>query len=247
MTRANDNASIVAGTFAIPAGSLNNAIPADGSITTAKLANDAVTAAKLANDSVHTVNIADDAVTAAAIADDAVTAAAIADGAVQGVDTGTIAAFGVTSAPSGWLKCNGQVITTANYADLYAVIGSTFNQGGEVAGEFRVPDLRGLWVRGLDDGRGKDSGRTLGPTAQNDGIPRMRGRFSDNHGNSRMSVNSVSGFTNPFVGNGSSSWRTSIEAVSGNYARIELDSARVITATGDVQVENVALLYCIKT
>ena len=51
------------GNFAIPSGSLDNAVPADGSITTAKLADDAITSAK----------IADDAVVAAAIADDAVT------------------------------------------------------------------------------------------------------------------------------------------------------------------------------
>ena len=171
----------------------------------------------------------------------------IADGAVQGVDTGTVAAFGVSSAPTGWLKCNGQVISTTTYADLYSVIGSSFNQGGEASGTFRVPDLRGVWVRGLDDGRGKDSNRALNNTVQADGIPRMRGRFQDSHGASRMSPANVSGFTNPFVGNGSSSWRTSIEAVSGNYARIELDSNRVITATTDVQVENIALLYCIKT
>jgi hypothetical protein len=47
MTKARNMADIVGGGFAIPSGSLGNAVPADGSITTAKLADDAVTSAKL--------------------------------------------------------------------------------------------------------------------------------------------------------------------------------------------------------
>lgn len=180
------------------------------------------------------------------MADSAVTADIIADGAVQGVDTGTIAAFGVTTAPSGYLKCNGAAVSRTTYADLYAVIGTTFGTG-DGSTTFNVPDLRGVWVRGLDDGRGKDSNRTLSNTVQADGIPRMRGGFSNNHGSNRLNEQDVSGFTNPFDGKSSSSWRQTIESSSGNFARMEFDSARVITATSDVQVENIALLYCIKT
>ena len=182
----------------------------------------------------------------AEIADDRVVADSIASGAVAGIDPGTIAAFGRTSAPSGWLKCNGAAVSRTTYSALYAQIGTSFGSGNGST-TFNVPDLRGVWVRGLDDGRGKDSGRSLSNSVQADGIPRMRGAFSDNHGNSRMSINDVSGFTNPFVGDGSSSWRTRIEAVSGNFARIQLDSSRIITATPDVRPENIALLYCIKT
>lgn len=82
MTRALDMARIVSGNFAIPSGSLGNAVPADGSISTAKLADDAVTSAKIADDAVVSAAIADDAVVTAAIADDAITSALIADDAV---------------------------------------------------------------------------------------------------------------------------------------------------------------------
>lgn len=67
MTRARDFADVISGNFAIPSGSLGNAVPADGSITTAKLADDAITSAK----------IADDAVTSAAIATNAVASDAL--------------------------------------------------------------------------------------------------------------------------------------------------------------------------
>jgi len=52
MTKARDMANIVGGGFAIPSGSLGNAVPADGSITTAKLADDAITSAKIADGAV---------------------------------------------------------------------------------------------------------------------------------------------------------------------------------------------------
>lgn len=43
--------------------------------------------------------------------------------------------------PAGFLACNGQAINPVIYPELFAVIGTTFNTGGETAGFFRVPDL----------------------------------------------------------------------------------------------------------
>ena len=78
------------------------------------------------------------------------------------INAGTIAYLGMSTAPTGWLKANGAAITTAAYPELYAAIGSQFNIGGEPAGTFRLPDLRGEFIRSLDDGRGVDNGRVLG-------------------------------------------------------------------------------------
>ena len=57
MTRARNFADVISGNFAIPSGSLGNAVPADGSITTAKLADDAITSAKIANDAVTSAKL----------------------------------------------------------------------------------------------------------------------------------------------------------------------------------------------
>jgi microcystin-dependent protein len=43
--------------------------------------------------------------------------------------------------PFAWLLCNGQQISTSVYPDLYTVIGSTYNTGGESSGIVRVPNL----------------------------------------------------------------------------------------------------------
>ena len=65
---------------------------------------------------------------------------------------------------TGWLLCNGQVVSRTTYAALFAVIGTTYG-AGDGSTTFGVPDLRGEFLRGLDLGRGVDSGRVLG-TAQ---------------------------------------------------------------------------------
>lgn len=64
-------------------------------------------------------------------------------------------------APSGFLKCDGAAVSRSTYAALFAVCGTTFGVGNGST-TFNLPDLRGEFIRGLDDGRGVDSGRVLG-------------------------------------------------------------------------------------
>jgi len=62
---------------------------------------------------------------------------------------GTIVAFGGTNFPSGWILCDGRSISRSSYARLYDAIGT--NWGTSDALSFRVPDLRGLFLRGVDN------------------------------------------------------------------------------------------------
>ncbi len=82
------------------------------------------------------------------------------------VPTGTVDAFAGSTAPTGYLLCDGSVISRTTYADLFSVIGTTYGTGDGSA-TFKLPDLRGEFIRGVDRGRGVDSGRALG-SFQND-------------------------------------------------------------------------------
>lgn len=75
-----------------------------------------------------------------------------------------------TGTPAGkWVLCNGALLNRAGtYAELFTAIGTTYNTGGESGAQFRLPDARGLVLRGLDLGRGLDTGRTMGPAYQAD-------------------------------------------------------------------------------
>ena len=74
---------------------------------------------------------------------------------------GAIQAFAMSSVPTGWLECNGVAVSRVTYANLFSVIGVTYGAGNGVT-TFNLPDLRGEFIRGLDNGRGADPGRTLG-------------------------------------------------------------------------------------
>jgi len=68
---------------------------------------------------------------------------------------GMIASFAMSSAPTGWIVCNGAEYAIADYGDLYTAIGTTWGaltNGSSGAGSthFRVPDLRGAFLRGYD-------------------------------------------------------------------------------------------------
>lgn len=64
------------------------------------------------------------------------------------VPIGSIQMWGSSTPPDGWLEMNGQ--STSGYPELAKVVGGT------------LPDLRGEFVRGWDNGRGVDVGRALG-------------------------------------------------------------------------------------
>jgi len=66
--------------------------------------------------------------------------------------TGMVSFFAGSNAPVGWLICNGASYSRTVYARLFAVIGTTYNYvaSSTLATEFRVPDLRGEFLRGYD-------------------------------------------------------------------------------------------------
>lgn len=80
---------------------------------------------------------------------------------------GMVAAFARNTAPAGWLKANGAAVSRTTYASLFAAIGTTFGAGNGST-TFNLPDMRGEFLRGWDDARGVDSGRTFGSWQDDD-------------------------------------------------------------------------------
>lgn len=74
---------------------------------------------------------------------------------------GQIGFFDLETAPQGWLKANGALVSRTAYANLFAKIG-TRHGAGDGFNTFALPDARGEFPRGWDDGRGVDNGRSVG-------------------------------------------------------------------------------------
>ena len=99
----------------------------------------------------------DGAVTLGNASGDAVTLPGTMAGAYnQSGMTGEIRMWGGSSAPTGWLLCNGGNYDGGNatYAALYAVIAQNFGVGDTTANDFNVPDMRGRMPVGVGTGVG---------------------------------------------------------------------------------------------
>ncbi len=78
-----------------------------------------------------------------------------------GVPTASVFAMATSTVPSGYLECDGSAVSRTTYADLFSAIGTTYGAGNG-SSTFNVPDMRGEFLRGWDNGRGVDDSRTLG-------------------------------------------------------------------------------------
>ena len=109
-----------------------------------------------------------------------------ADGAVKkalenlGLGDGSALPVGVpvpwplATPPTGWLKCNGAPFSAAEYPGLAKAYPTN-----------TLPDLRGEFIRGWDDGRGVDPSRNLG-SSQTDQL--------QNHGHSNIRMSHTGAF-----------------------------------------------------
>jgi len=80
----------------------------------------------------------------------------------RGISSGTVIILSSMSIPQGWLLCNGDSYDKQQYSELFLALGGESSPYGFDSSNFSLPDLRGEFVRGLDNGKGIDNGRELG-------------------------------------------------------------------------------------
>ena len=92
-------------------------------------------------------------------------------GNVQGCPTGMIAFFHATTPPDGWLPCNGQNVSRTTYANLFAVIGTTYGSG-DGSTTFTLPNLHHRFLEGTT------TASEVGDYVEA-GLPNITGEFSE--------------------------------------------------------------------
>lgn len=161
------------------------------------------------------------------------------------VQPGEVQFFAMSTAPTGYLKANGAAVSRTTYAALFAAIGTTFGTG-DGSTTFNLPDLRGEFLRGFDDGRGIDSGRTLGSFQKPSVLP---GNY-DATGSESMVADA--GNWNAAQARAALGWEDpSLNGYTGSftYNQIATNSSGTVTYAGyahALRPRNVALLACIK-
>lgn len=75
------------------------------------------------------------------------------------VPIGTIVPFAGADIPAGWIACDNASYPTTKYPKLYDAIGYTYGMDGK---NYRVPDTRGVFMRGIDPAAIRDTNRPAG-------------------------------------------------------------------------------------
>lgn len=107
--------------------------------------------------------------TGATNAADALTNLGLGEGSALPV--GVPVPWPLATPPTGWLKCNGAAFTASQYPKLALAYPS-----------LRLPDLRGEFIRGWDDGRNADAGRIILSYQEATGIAVTLGGFDGYNG-----------------------------------------------------------------
>jgi microcystin-dependent protein len=142
--------------------------------------------------------------------------------------TGGIMMFTVSGVPTGWLECDGSDISINDYGVLYNVIGQNYTTSTLIdkTTRFQIPDLRGEFVRGWDNNKGIDAGRSLGTFQAQD---------IQSHTHSVPAGGTIVNSIN--------------QRYSDNSGNVNSAGAQTTDSTGGTETRprNIALIYCIKT
>ena len=140
---------------------------------------------------------------------------------VSGVPSGSVFCMAVATVPSGYLECNGAAVSRTTYAALFAVIGTAYGTGNG-SSTFNLPDLRGEFIRGFDNGKGTDSGRSIASSqgsqnAQHNHSATTSGSVGNHTHDYAFAQGSNGGVGNNFGGSGI----TSVSQSGGRLAELE--------------------------
>lgn len=169
---------------------------------------------------------------------------------------GAMVLFASNSAPSGWLKANGAEVSRTTYANLFAAIGTIWGAGNGST-TFNLPDWRGEFGRGWDDGRGLDSGRAFASVQA--GQNQLHGHTATGagaHTHQMSTAAQYSTFDDPpnatvsYLGgdsNASNLYGGNSTLANGGYITSAGDHTHPISLEGgEARPRNVAGLWCIK-
>ena len=115
------------------------------------------------------------------------------------VPTGTVLAFAGSSAPSGFLLCDGRAVSRTTYTSLFSVIGTTYGSGdGKTT--FNLPDMRGRVAVGSDANLGAKAGAKT-HALTNAELPVLSGAIVMHSSNVGTNIQTVNGVFKPAITN----------------------------------------------
>lgn len=160
---------------------------------------------------------------------------------------GSVIAFPVNKVAPGFLELDGSVKSATAYPDLATFLGGVFNKGDEGAGNFRLPESRGEFLRGWDHGRGVDAGRAIG-SYQLDALQNITGELAADPGLAYQFLGegglAATGALSVKTRQGVLIGDASVSGVVG--ASFSFDASRVARTSTETRSRSLAVMWCIK-
>lgn len=160
---------------------------------------------------------------------------------------GMVAAFAQNTAPNGWFKANGAAVNRSTYSDLFAAIGVTYGAGNGTT-TFNLPDLRGEFIRGWDDGRGIDTARAIA-SAQDAAMLNHTHSGTTDAGGAHLHDNygTTDGIGAPRVGSAGAILVDADGSTPNGTHTHTMTTGNPSTGGGtETRPRNIAMLYCIR-
>jgi microcystin-dependent protein len=213
-------------TFSVTAGGIGTTQIATDGVGTAEIVADAVGAAEIATDAVGSAEIA-------ALAVDSGELAAAVTNRLR--DEGEIITFAGTTCPTFSLAADGSAVSRSTYSSLFTAISTRYGTG-DGSTTFNLPDYRGYFLRGFDNGAGNDpdaaSRTNAGGGATGDAVGTKQGDQNDAHTHN-ITIRNTS--NDQSVSSGSAS------------AADDANSSGTTSSSGgnEARPRNINVLYCI--
>jgi phage-related tail fiber protein len=161
------------------------------------------------------------------------------------VPIGAVLAFPTGIVAPGYLELDGSVQSIATYPDLAAYLGTTYNKGNEGAGNFRLPESRGEFLRGWDHGRGVDAGRGVG-TTQAEAFAAHNHRYFDG---TAATFDPAGNWQDGKINGAAASISTGafLSPIENGSTMQMVNAANTVNAGGaETRPRNLAVMWCIK-
>jgi microcystin-dependent protein len=156
---------------------------------------------------------------------------------MNSVPIGTIIPFWGNTAPVGYLPCNGQTVNSGTFPDLVTFLGGGSSQA--------LPDLRGEFLRGWDNGRGTDLGRAI-KTAQADAL-KNHFHYLPTESGAGSTFDPAGIVPTIVLKDAPADWVTRV-ASDNNIFGTPAGTVRTYSQSADVETRprNISVLYCMK-
>ncbi len=150
---------------------------------------------------------------------------------------GEIVMSATSVAPSGWLICDGSEVSRIKYADLFNSIGIRYGAGDGVT-TFNLPDTRGYFVRGFDQGAGNDPDVATRHALYNGSILAYQNDKIKSHKHQQT--------TNAYDWDTSYSWGTHSNGSVAKHADAISSAYTQLTGGSETRPKNINFFYLIK-